>query len=124
MNKTAAYKPNEAFVVHRKLSIPEIQGKDCARNIRESFFGVDGVQEITLDADHKTIQITYDASQIGFGDIEYLLSDCGYPVSDSRWSRYKSGWYRFLDENAQSNAQSKGGSCCSNPSDIYAKRHK
>jgi hypothetical protein len=124
MNKTGTNKPNNAFVVHRKLSIPAILGKDCARMIRESFFVIDGVQEIVMDMDHKTMRITYDASQIGFDEIERLLSECGYPVSGSWWSRYKSGWYSYLDENARANAKSKDGACCGNPGNIYANRRK
>ena len=124
MNNTDVSKPNDAFVVHRKISIPAIKGKDCILIIRELFSGINGIQKFRINVDKKNIHMTYDASQIGFGDIERLLREYGYPVSGSWWSRHKSGWYRYLDENARANAQSKGGACCSNPSDIYAKRHK
>lgn len=124
MNKTVTKRFNEAFAAHRKLSIPTIQGIDCIGIIHETLDGIDGIQQVIIDVYHKQIWITYDAAQIGFGEIERLLSECRYPVSNSWWSRYKSAWYRYLDENARENAQSKAGPCCSNPSDIYAKRHK
>lgn len=114
---------NEAFLVRRKLSIPDIKGKDSDRAIRESLSGINGVQAITVDAEHKIAWVIYDSSHIGFGEIEQLLNDCGHPISDSWWSRKKSEWYRYLDENARANAQHKPV-CCSNPKDILAKRNK
>lgn len=122
MNKIGENKFNDAFVMRRKLAIPTIQGIDSTQVINKSF--ADGVGEVVVGTDSKKIWITYDASQIGFGVIENILSDCGFPVSDSWWSRYKCNWYRYQDENALANSTSRGGACCSNPSDLYARRRK
>jgi copper chaperone CopZ len=124
MNKSVVNKPNNAFVVHRKLLIPTIQEEGCARIIRESLSSLGGIQKLIVDIGHKKIHISYDAAQLGFAEIEKTLIHSGFPSSVSWWSKFKSSWYRYLDENAQTNAKSKAGACCSNPSNIYANRRK
>ena len=59
--------------------------------------------------------IRYDASCVGIPDIERILDKAGIGRPDSYWWRLKSAWYRFLDDNARSNAKSRGGACCSRP---------
>ena len=115
---------DKAFIVHRKISIPTIQENDSRTSIGILLSEIKAIHNYDFNENRKTVQITYDNSLIGFGDIERSLTECGHPISNSWWSKYKSGWYRYLDENAKANAKIKGSACCSNPSDIYAKRHK
>ncbi len=61
------------------------------------------------------LHIRYDASCAGIPDIERILDKAGIGRPDSYWWRLKSAWYRFLDGNARTNAQSRGGACCNRP---------
>jgi copper chaperone CopZ len=124
MSEKYQEKPNSAFVVHRSLPVPGVHDQGNVQTIHDCLGGLDGVQEVDVDSARKRVRVVYDAAQVGFEAIEKVLIDAGYPLADNWWVRFKSGWYRYLDENARANAQSKGGACCSNPSDIYAKRHK
>lgn len=58
------------------------------------------------------LRIRYDASSIGIRDIERLLDESGVRRPSNAWWRFKSAWYRFLDDNARTNAHSSGGACC------------
>lgn len=117
----AARKINKAFVVDRTVSVPGIYCDRCDKVIHESLSGMAGLIEIEVNKDQKSVRLVYDSAQIGFDHIEKALSDAGYPISDSRWSRFKSARYRFMDENARNNAHSSGGNCCSHPKGIYTK---
>lgn len=58
------------------------------------------------------LRIRYDASSVGMRDIERLLDESGVRCPSNAWWRFKSAWYRFLDDNARTNAHSSGGACC------------
>ncbi len=121
-NDTETKPSNYAFVVHRSL---QVQGMDSnEQKIWDCLAELEGMQAIDVDLEHARLKVAYDASKVNFGMIEKTLNKAGYPPRDSWWSRVKSSWYRYFDENAQTNAKSKGGACCSNPSNIYANRKK
>lgn len=115
---------NDAFVVSRKLLVPGLRDETCAQTIRECLGEMTGVLDVKTYLINQRVRISYDAAQIGFNVIQEELTDSGYPLADNRWGRFKYAWYRYLDENAKANAESSGEACCSNPSDIYARRHK
>jgi hypothetical protein len=123
-NKEEAVQPDDAFVVHRSLRMKGAQDDNSMQVICDRLGSLEGMQKLEVGPGRGKITITYNAAQLGFADIEKNLVDIGYPSALGWWSRFKASWYRYLDENAQANAKSKGGACCSNPSDIYAKRRK
>jgi hypothetical protein len=123
-NKKESDKPDDAFVVHRSLRVKAAHDDNSMQMICDRLAPLEGMQKTEIDSGREKISITYNAAQLGFAEIEKTLVDAGYPSAVGWWSRFKAGWYRYLDENAQTNAKSKGGACCSNPSDIYAKRRK
>ncbi len=112
----------DAFVVRRSLHVPGIDKNP--QKTEKMLTSLKGVRVVDVDLKRGRLTVTYDASQTGFWVIEKILDDTGKPIKKSGWSRFKSSWYRYLDENAQNNAKSKGGACCSKPSDIYANRRK
>ena len=75
---------------------------------------IEPVIDSSLDQ-HGHLSISYDASRIGMHDIETMLDETGIARSSSLWWKVKSDWYRYLDENAKSNARSEGGACCNHP---------
>ncbi|HHI94181.1 MAG TPA: heavy-metal-associated domain-containing protein [Gammaproteobacteria bacterium] len=123
-NKTGVDALDDAFIVHRSLRIQGVHHQDDVQAVQRCLAKQKGIKNSNVDVKRARLKITYNAAQIGFGVIEKVLTDAGYPPGTGWWSGLKSGWYRYLDENAQTNARSKGGACCSNPSDIYANRRK
>jgi len=61
------------------------------------------------------LHLRYDASCVGFGEIERLLDEAGLARPSNAWWRFKSAWYRFLDSNARRHALARGGACCNRP---------
>jgi len=123
-DKSGVSASNDAFVVQRSLRVSSVHPQNDVKALHHSLATKKGVKTVDIDTNRTRLRITYDAAQIGFDVIEKILANAGYPPDVSWWSRIKSGWYRYLDENARINAKSKGGACCSNPSDIYANRRK
>lgn len=122
--ETVSTQTKNAITVRRTVKVPMMQCEHCVQTIRECLAGLAGMQQVDINLAHKQIRLIYNAAQLGFADIEAALVTAGYPPAHNRWSCIKSAIYSYLDENARVNATSKGGACCSNPSDIYAKRHK
>ena len=70
------------------------------------------------------LRISYDASFIGVRDIESLLDELGIARKNIFWWRIKSGWYNYVDENAQASACSTGGACCNRPPSVNSGSRK
>lgn len=110
------------FLLHRSLVLPGMAADDVD-TIQACLKALPGMQQVVFDIGRQKVLLTYDASLLGFWTIEQVLTEAGWPPLKSRWARMRYAWYRYLDENARANAEARGA-CCSNPSDVYAKRHK
>ena len=119
-----ADKTNNAFIVRRQLVVPGIQSDVGVQTITKLLAELTGMQQVDTDIKKKRLSVSYDSSQLSFADIEDALVTVGFPPTYNWWTRIKAAGYRYQDENDRITASSKGGACCSNPADIYAKRHK
>lgn len=109
-----------AFTVTRTL---RLDAPPLAMNtVRDRLQAQDGVLEIQPVHNGKSLRVRYDASSIGVERIARVLDEAGAPLAHDRWSRLKQAWYRYTDSNIQATAKTSGGSCCSQPTDIYASR--
>ncbi len=117
-------KNENAFLVRRRLVIPAIQSDTAVQAIYSLLGDLPGMQRVGIELKKKRLSVSYDTSQLGFADIEAALVSASFPPVNNWWARFKSAWYCYQDENDRITATSKGGACCSNPGDIYAKRHK
>jgi len=61
---------------------------------------------------------------LSFNEIEQIFKVNGLKISGHWWMKLKMAWYRYTDKNARENTMTKGGSCCSQPKDIYAQRYR
>ncbi len=110
------------FSVHRTLVL-SVMDEESVPKIRGCLEELPGMEQLVFDDGRRRLELTYDASLLGLPVIEQALADAGCSAADGRWSRMRRAWYRYLDENARANAMAKGA-CCSNPEEVYAKRHK
>jgi NADP-dependent 3-hydroxy acid dehydrogenase YdfG len=72
-----------------------------------------GVALANVSADGH-LEVRYDASRIGFEEIEQILNEAGLARPTNLASRIKSGWFRFTDDNVRANAHATH-TCCSRP---------
>lgn len=126
MNEQAHNKLDSNFVVTRWLRAAAPLDEAQAKRAIEVIRALDGVGVVTATGGRRIrLRVTYDASRIGFGALRKALQGAGLSPATGSWSRLRSAWFNYLDTNAQANAGTSGGSCCSNPSDVYASRkHK
>lgn len=124
MSEVRDRKLSEAFTVTCAFRISAPVTPEQAERIAHSLLEVDGIGEVRIQPGAPQVRVTYDASRIGFGQIEQMLADWGFPPAGQWWQRARRAWYGFLDENARDNARAGSGSCCSKPTDIYTSRKR
>jgi NADP-dependent 3-hydroxy acid dehydrogenase YdfG len=101
-----------AFEVTRTIPVHDAQPEKL-QQLANTLQAIESIAEVRVDDGR--LHLRYDASSVGFQDIERLFNEAGLQRPTSLWWRCRSAWYRFLDTNAKSNALSKGGACCSRP---------
>lgn len=102
----------EAFLVRRTLLLPALD-QEALERAAQTLRAIEPIAEVRIGKGR--LYLRYDASCVGFADIERLLSEAGVPLPQGFGWRWRAAWYRFLDANARSNALSRGGACCSRP---------
>lgn len=107
MSEDHAMTINPAFVVTRKVPVPTTDALVAALE------ALPGMEQAGTDADGR-LTIRYDASLLGFPDIERVLDVAGAVRPDSLWWRFRAEWFRFTDGNARANAHATHA-CCSRP---------
>jgi hypothetical protein len=104
------------FDVSRKIPLAPVADEKLQAALKQ-LTAIEPIINVHGDA-RGCLRITYDASCVGIREIEALLDKAGIARAPGfRW-RLKSAWYRFLDENAKSNARSSGGACCNRPPSV------
>lgn len=124
MAKLTKKNDESIFAVHRTIVVRGLNSEHDSRMIRQYLERLKGMSRVVCNVERQRLTLVYDAAQLNFRTIEDALVASHHPVSETRWARLKAGLYRYLDENAKANMASKGGACCSNPSEIYARRQK
>lgn len=102
---------NEAFVVTR--TIPGGAASADLDLIAEVLSALHGLDHAGPD-DRGRLVVRYDASRVGFAEIERLLDRVGYARPSGLWWRLRAEWFRFTDGNARANAHLTPA-CCSRP---------
>jgi len=102
---------NDAFAVTR--IIPTHEPTDKLNLIVEVLQALPGLGEARVDGQGRLV-VRYDASRLGFPQIEHVLDQAGVKRPGNLWWRVRAEWYRFTDSNARANAQVMPA-CCSRP---------
>lgn len=104
------------FDVTRKILLAPAAAEKL-KDAAQQLMAVEPIIDARVDQRGR-LRISYDASCVGIRDIEALLDKAGIARASGAWWWLKSVWYRFLDENAKSNARSEGGACCNRPPSV------
>ena len=102
---------NEAFTVTR--SIP-LQSSDSGLQPAAATLAEQPGVDFANVRDDGGLEVRYDASRIGFQEIEQILDEAGLSRPAGFAWRIKSEWFRFTDSNARANANATHA-CCSRP---------
>jgi len=102
--------------VKRKIGLPAAPANaDEAANVERTMRDVDGVLHVSADPARRAILVRYLVTQTDYQSLERALDAAGLPPADSRWARFKSGWYRNLDLTGRENAGARPSVCCNKP---------
>jgi len=115
---------NSDSSVSRRFSVEGLNDRFHAQTIARVLTQQPGVQSVKIDLQHDGIHVHYDNAMIGVETVIAVLKNEGYPPRQRFWDRLKYAWWRYLDENAHSNATSASGPCCSNPAALHAQRQR
>ncbi|WP_223668797.1 cation transporter [Kangiella shandongensis] len=95
-------------VRHLKLESSHLANiEDAIAEISQLF----GLDDVSFDTDSLVLNLAYDASRISIDGIEEILERRAIKVSHDWWTRFKEGYYRFVDQNVKDNATHEPWSC-------------
>ena len=70
-----------------------------------------GLDDISFDEKSNVLNLAYDASKVCIDGVEEILKRNGIAVSHDWWTKFKEGYYRFVDENVRDNSKHEPLSC-------------
>ena len=62
------------------ISVPEIHCEHCQTSIEGALRPLEGVRDATVDIEQRTVEVTYDESVVGRGQLVAAIEDQGYEV--------------------------------------------
>lgn len=95
-------------VRHLKVEGMDDGNKDAIVDAIDHTFGIDSVQYDQLTA---TLHLAYDATHCNLDGLEEMLLQHDAEISHDWWTRFKEGYYQFVDENVRDNAKHQPWSC-------------
>ncbi|HKJ88169.1 MAG TPA: hypothetical protein VKA48_06645 [Gammaproteobacteria bacterium] len=96
---------------------------ECA-SITEALGQAQGVGRVEVDEARARVTVDYDVLETGLGEVERRFAGTDCPLAAGWTARLRRALYRYLDENARANARHRPAPCCSNPSELYTRKHK
>jgi len=112
---------SEVNLVVRHLKIEFEKGSSIKAAIDEvnKMYGLD---DVSFDEKSHVLNFAYDATHLSLDGIEKVLDKHGLKVSHDWWTRFKEGYYRFVDDNVKDNANHEPWSCHTNPRGVSTKK--
>ena len=66
-----------------KLIAEDISCNHCKMTIENSLAGAEGISEVAVDVDSKTVSVTYEEPPFNVDSLLQALDDLGYPAHQS-----------------------------------------
>lgn len=114
---------NPAAIVKRTIRLQRHGQMDSAA-LQARLETLAGMAEVHVSPDGARLKLRYDVTRTGLDEVLELLAQTGHRPAKRGWQRLRHGIYRYTEQTARENLRAGGGACCSNPADIYARRHK
>ncbi len=66
---------------HVVLNVPDISCNHCKMAIEKALADVEGVGDVEVEVEAKTVGLRYDAARTDLDAVERVMTDEGYPVA-------------------------------------------
>lgn len=106
----------------RRLRLQE--WRPACSSIANALRGREGIRLVEVDQAHSRVRVGYDVLEVTFAELESRFAAGGCPPARGWPARLHRALCRYLDENARANARHRPAPCCSNPSELYTRKHK
>ena len=104
---------NAANLVTRHLKLEPVDATRL-REVEEALNTLAGMDAVGINAGKGSIRLTYDATGVSLEAVEALLVRHQLRLRNSWWTRFKHGYYRFIEQNVRDNAKHVH-TCCHKP---------
>jgi len=101
---------SEVNLVTRNLKLHETDDGVIASAIAE-IDEIYGMDDVSFDAKKRELKFAYDATRTCIDCIEEILENHNIEVSDDWWTRFKEGYYQYIDQNVKDHATHEPFSC-------------
>jgi hypothetical protein len=110
MSKEHRLGVSEINLVERHLKVQKATEEQVCAAVEEidSLYGID---EVSFDPENQMFLLEYDASRLCIDSLEKLISKHDIEISQDLWSKFKEGYYRFVDQNVHDNHTHTPWSC-------------
>jgi copper chaperone CopZ len=104
-----------AWTVRRTFVVPGLVHVADVATIGKALRELPGIQEFQADPRSHKVRVHYDITCCEYRSIEHALEGSGFPVQQTRFARWRSNWYQYLDTTGRENAAAPAPQCCSRP---------
>lgn len=115
MKARNATKPEGAWDVRRKITIPALTDESAVCAVDQTLNAIKGMCGIAVDIERQQIVVCYDSSRLAYSTIVDELKKAGFTPKDNWWSRIRAKYFQFTDMNARDNARAPMPTCCNKP---------
>ncbi len=115
MHTDVPIKPTGDWEVIRRIKMSTQSEEADTEAIKEALSALPGVRKVIVDQGRHQIDVHYDTSQTSYREIMQAMEGAGASPVNSWWSRIKTGWYQYTDDNARDNAKTPPPACCNKP---------
>ena len=78
---TACQQQQQQQLETAKINTPSMVCGTCAKNIEKAAYHVEGVKEVNVDVDQKTVEVRFIPVRTNVGAIEEAISGAGYDAN-------------------------------------------
>lgn len=82
--KGAATQATSAELASTTINIPTAKCSSCANTISTALKGVDGVQDVKVDAEGKKAEVKYIAAKANLASLENAIAKAGYDANSTK----------------------------------------
>lgn len=107
---------SEVNLVVRHLKITKYDDNSI-RSAMKEINELDGLDDISFDQKSGVLNLAYDAAQRNIEEIEDLLKRYKIELGRDWWTRFKEGYYKFVDQNVKDNAKHRPTCCNRTPTE-------
>jgi len=97
-------KEENLVVRHLKLEGVTEQNK---QGIIEDIDQITGIDSVSFDDESCMLNVAYDATHCNLDGIKECLEAHGAEVSAGWWTRFKEGYYKYVDQNVKDNDENE-----------------